>query len=257
MNLAQWYADISAQLSSGGQLGPGEYFLFQFYRAFVADGRWEMYLRGVLTTLELTVIALAIGLVLGGLLGVGRPPHDLQRPGHRNFALGVVNLVCKVYTTVIRGTPMIVQMLIMGTIIFATSRNFTMVGALALGINSGAYVAEIVRSGLMSVDVGQMEAGRSLGLSYVPTMRFIIIPQAIKNILPALGNEFITLFKDTALVTTIGGKELLYAAQAVGARTYSVLFPYLGIAVIYLVMVILFTWLLGIFERRLRASDRR
>ena len=102
-----------AQLSSGGQLGPGEYFLFQFYRAFVADGRWEMYLRGVLTTLELTVIALAIGLVLGVLVAVVRTAHDQQRPGHRNFALGVVNLVCKVYTTVIRGTPMIVQMLIM------------------------------------------------------------------------------------------------------------------------------------------------
>ena len=257
MDLAQWYADLTAQLSEEVKLGPGESFLFNFYRAFVADGRWQMYIRGVLTTLELTVIALAIGLVLGVLVAVVRTAHDQQRPGHRNFALGVVNLIGKVYTTVIRGTPMIVQMLIMGTIIFATSRNFTMVGALALGINSGAYVAEIVRSGLMSVDVGQMEAGRSLGLSYVPTMRFIIIPQAIKNILPALGNEFITLFKDTALVTTIGGKELLYAAQAVGARTYSVLFPYLGIAVVYLVMVILFTWLLGIFERRLRASDRR
>lgn len=257
MDLAQWYADLTSQLAGGGDLGPGEFFLFNFYRAFVAEDRWQLYLRGVLTTLELTVIALAIGMVLGVLVAVVRTAHDQQRPGHRNPVLGIVNLVCKVYTTVIRGTPMIVQMLIMSTIIFAASRNFTMVGALALGINSGAYVAEIVRSGLMSVDVGQMEAGRSLGLSYVPTMRYIIIPQAIKNILPALGNEFITLFKDTALITTIGGKELLYAAQAVGAKTYSVLFPYLGIAVIYLVLVILFTWLLGIFERRLRASDRR
>ena len=211
MDLAQWYADLTSQLAGGGKLGSGEFFLYSFYRAFLADGQWKLYLRGVLTTLELTVIALAIGLVLGVLVAVVRTAHDQQRPGHRNFVLGLVNVVCKVYTTVIRGTPMIVQMLIMGTIIFATSRNFTMVGALALGINSGAYVAEIVRSGLMSVDVGQMEAGRSLGLSYVPTMRFIIIPQAIKNILPALGNEFITLFKDTALVTTIGGKELLYA----------------------------------------------
>ena len=257
MDLAQWYADLTSQLASGGDLGPGEFLLFNFYRAFVAEDRWQLYLRGVLTTLELTVIALAIGMVLGVLVAVVRTAHDQQRPGHRNPVLGIVNLVCKVYTTVIRGTPMIVQMLIMSTIIFAASRNFTMVGALALGINSGAYVAEIVRSGLMSVDVGQMEAGRSLGLSYVPTMRYIIIPQAIKNILPALGNEFITLFKDTALITTIGGKELLYAAQAVGAKTYSVMFPYLGIAVIYLVLVILFTWLLGIFERRLRASDRR
>ena len=257
MDLAQWYADLTTQLSQGIKLGPGEFFLFNFYRAFVADGRWQMYIRGVLITLELTVIALAIGLVLGVLVAVVRTAHDQQRPGRRNFALGVVNAVCKVYTTVIRGTPMIVQMLIMGTIIFATSRNFTMVGALALGINSGAYVAEIVRSGLMSVDVGQMEAGRSLGLSYVPTMRFVIIPQAIKNILPALGNEFITLFKDTALINIIGGKELVYAAKAVGSKTYDVMYPYIGIAVIYLVMVMLLTWLQGKLERRLRQSDRR
>lgn len=255
--MAAQYELLSQLLKSGGRLDMGQELFYKFYQAFVLKDRWLQYIGGVGTTLLVTAIALAMGVLLGSVVALVRVAHDQQRPGRRNPVLGVFNAVCQVYTTVIRGTPMIVQMLIMGTIIFATSRNFTMVGALALGINSGAYVAEIVRSGLMSVDVGQMEAGRSLGLSYVPTMRFIIIPQAIKNILPALGNEFITLFKDTALVTTIGGKELLYAAQAVGARTYSVLFPYLGIAVIYLVMVILFTWLLGIFERRLRASDRR
>lgn len=255
--MAAQYELLSQLLKSGGRLDMGQELFYKLYQAFVLKDRWLQYIGGVGTTLLVTAIALAMGVLLGSVVALVRVAHDQQRPGRRNPVLGVFNAVCQVYTTVIRGTPMIVQMLIMGTIIFATSRNFTMVGALALGINSGAYVAEIVRSGLMSVDVGQMEAGRSLGLSYVPTMRFIIIPQAIKNILPALGNEFITLFKDTALVTTIGGKELLYAAQAVGARTYSVLFPYLGIAVIYLVMVILFTWLLGIFERRLRASDRR
>ena len=137
------------------------------------------------------------------------------------------------------------------------SRNFTVIGTIALGINSGAYVAEIIRGGLMSLDPGQAEAGRSLGLNYFKTMRFIVIPQAFKAILPALGNEFITLFKDTALITVIGGKELLYAAQAVGAKTYSVMFPYIGVAVIYLVLVVIFTWLQGKLERRLRQSDRR
>jgi polar amino acid transport system permease protein len=198
-----------------------------------------------------------MGIVLGVLVAVVRTSHDQQRPGRRNPLLGLVNAVCTVYTTVIRGTPMIVQMLIMGGVIFASSRNFTVIGTLALGINSGAYVAEIVRGGLMSVDAGQSEAGRSLGLGYVDTMRFIIIPQAFKNILPALGNEFITLFKDTALITVVGGKELLYAAQAVGAKTYSVMFPYLGAALIYLVLVMLFTWLQSKLERRLRQSDRR
>lgn len=128
---------------------------------------------------------------------------------------------------------------------------------LGLGINSGAYVAEIVRGGLMSVDAGQSEAGRSLGLGYLDTMRYIVIPQAFKNILPALGNEFIVLFKDTSLVSSIGAAEILYYAEAVGAKTYEYMFPYLGIAFMYLVFCILFTWLQGRLERRLRQSDRR
>ena len=171
--------------------------------------------------------------------------------------LGVVNAIFKVYVTVIRGTPMMVQLLIMGMVIFASSRNFTMVGALTLGINSGAYVSEIIRGGLMAVDPGQMEAGRSLGLNYITTMIKIIIPQAIRSILPALGNEFIILLKDTSLITVIGGKELLYAAQGIYSRTYECMYPLLGTALIYLVLVMIFTWLLGKFERRLAQSDRR
>lgn len=233
------------------KLGP------RFHRAFIEGSRWKLYLKGLGATVEMTVLALCMGIILGVLVAVVRAAHDQQRPGQHNIILGILNAVCKIYTTILRGTPMMVQLLIWAFVVFKTSRNMIMVGVVGLGINSGAYVSEIVRGGLMSVDAGQSEAGRSLGLNYLDTMRFIVIPQAFKNILPSLGNEFITLFKDTALVTTIGGKELLYAAQAVGARTYSVLFPYLGIAVIYLVMVILFTWLLGIFERRLRASDRR
>ena len=161
------------------------------------------------------------------------------------------------YVTVIRGTPMMVQLLIMGFVIFSSSKNFALVGALTLGINSGAYQAEIIRGGLMSIDSGQMEAGRSLGLGYGDTMRFIVVPQAIKAILPALGNEFIVLLKDTSLISVIGGKELLYAARAIVSRTYEAMFPFLGAAAIYLALVMIFTWLLGVFERRLRQSDRR
>ena len=254
--MAEAYELWKAMSIAGEDLTFWQNFYVKFYQAFIEADRWKQYLEGMGTTLYVTVIAILIGIVLGVIVASIRTAHDQQRR-KKNIILGILNFICKVYVTVIRGTPMMVQLMIMGFVIFKSSRNFTMVGALGLGLNSGAYVAEIIRGGLMSLDQGQSEAGRSLGLGYLDTMRFIVVPQAFKAVLPALGNEFITLFKDTALVTTIGGKELLYAAQAVGARTYSVLFPYLGIAVVYLVMVILFTWLLGIFERRLRASDQR
>lgn len=228
-----------------------------FTKAFITGDRWKLYLKGLGATLQITLIALAIGVVLGVLVAVIRTAHDQQRPGRRNLFLGLVNFICQVYTTVIRGTPMMVQLLIWSGVIFSTSRNFTMVGALGVGINSGAYVAEIVRAGLMSVDRGQTEAGRSLGLGYTDTMRFIVIPQAFKNILPALGNELITLFKDTSLVSAIGGAELIYYAKAVGTKTFDVMYPYIGIAVIYLFFVMILTWLQGKLERRLRESDRR
>ena len=191
----------------------------KFYQAFLYNDRWLQYLRGVGTTLLVTVIALAIGIVIGTVVALIRTAHDQQK-GQRHPLLSAVNVILQIYVTVIRGTPMMVQLLIMAMVIFASSRNFTLVGALTLGINSGAYVAEIVRGGLMAVDSGQMEAGRSLGLNYITTMRFVIIPQAIKAVLPALGNEFIILLKDTSLITFIGGKELLYAAQGIMNRTY-------------------------------------
>ena len=234
-----------------------DWFSRGFSRAFLEGDRWKLYLKGMGITLELTITALVIGVILGVLVAVIRTAHDQQRVGSKNLALGILNALCKVYTTVIRGTPMMVQLLIWGFVIFKTSRNHTMVGILGLGINSGAYVAEIVRGGLMSVDVGQSEASRSLGLGYVDTMRYIVIPQAFKNILPALGNELITLFKDTSLVSAIGGTELVYFAEAVGAKTYEYMFPYVGIAVMYLIIVMLLTWLQGKLERRLRQSDRR
>lgn len=243
-------------LRAGEATGWQEFYV-KFYQAFIDGSRWKQYLNGVGTTLMVTAMALAIGIALGILVAMVRTAHDQQRAGKHNPILGVLNGVCQVYVTVIRGTPMMVQLLIMGFVIFSSSRNYTMVGALTLGINSGAYVSEIIRGGLMALDPGQAEAGRSLGLNYVDTMRFIVIPQAFKAILPALGNEFIILLKDTSLITVIGGKELVYAAQAIYGRTYEQMFPLIGIACIYLVLVMIFSWLLSILERRLRQSDRR
>ena len=232
-------------------------FYVYFYQAFIEGDRWIQYLKGVGTTLWVTALALIIGIVLGVVVAIVRTAHDQQRPGKHNIFLGIINAICKVYVTIIRGTPMMVQLLIMGFVIFSSSRDFTSVGALTLGINSGAYVAEIIRGGLMSLDPGQAEAGRSLGLNYFDTMRFIVVPQAFKAILPALGNEFIILLKDTSLITVIGGKELVYAAQAIYGRTYEQMFPLVGIAVVYLILVLIFSWLQSILERRLRQSDRR
>ena len=206
-----------------GRIGP------RLQRAFIEGDRWKLYLQGLGTTMELTVIALIFGVLLGLVVAVIRSAHDQQRLGRRkNPLLGVLNVLCQIYTTVI-----------------------------GLGVNSGAYVAEIIRGGLMSVDAGQSEAGRSLGLNYFDTMRFIIIPQAFKNILPSLGNEFITLFKDTSLAQAIGGAEMLYYASTIGGRTFDYMPPLLGIAAMYLGIVIVFTWLQGRLERRLRESDRR
>lgn len=212
---------------------------------------WDKFLiDGVSYTLALAAITVAFGAVFASVLALMKmskiPP---------------LRWLSTIYIEIIRGTPMLLQLYFfyfgLPMLIPALNKQKFLCIAIALICNSAAYVSEVIRSGIQAVDPGQKEAALSLGFSESKAMWFVVVPQAVKNILPALGNEFITLFKDTALVTTIGGKELLYAAQAVGARTYSVLFPYLGIAVIYLVMVILFTWLLGIFERRLRASDRR
>ena len=220
---------LSELVKSGQKLSFGQDFFVKFYQAFLYSDRWQQYIKGVGTTLLVTAIALVLGVVLGAIVAMIRVGHAQQKPHHHNPVLGVFNAIAKVYVTVIRGTPMMVQLLIMSMVVFASSRNFTMVGALALGINSGAYVSEIIRGGLMAVDPGQMEAGRSLGLNYITTMVVIIIPQAIRAVLPALGNEFIVLLKDTSLITVIGGKELLYAAQGIMNRTYEAMFPLLGI----------------------------
>ena len=255
--MAAQYELLSQLLKSGGRLDMGQELFYKFYQAFVLKDRWLQYIGGVGTTLLVTAIALAMGVLLGSVVALVRVAHDQQRPGRRNPVLGVFNAVCQVYTTVIRGTPMMVQLLIMGLVIFASNRNKTLIGALSLGINSGAYVAEIIRGGLMSLDPGQMEAGRSLGLNYFDTMRFIVIPQAFKAILPSLGNEFITLLKDTSLISVVGGKEIVYFAQAIITRTYETMYPYLITAVMYPILVRTFPGLHAKLERRRRQSDRR
>ena len=205
--------------------------------------------------------ALILGVIIGVMVAVIRSAHDQRRhkksKGLGYVILGVLNVICKIYLTVIRGTPMMVQLLIMYFVIFASSTNTIMVAIIAFGIISGAYVAEIIRGGIMSIDAGQMEAGRSLGLNYIKTMRYIIVPQAIKNILPALGNEMITLLKDTSLVTVIGLKDMVKGALIIQGRTYQAFLPLVAVAIIYLIIVIILSKLLTLLERRLRESDRR
>ena len=168
----------------------------------------------------------------------------------------LLNFICKIYLTVIRGTPVVVQLMIMYFIVLVSSTNKVLVAVLAFGFNSAAYVAEIFRSGIMSIDEGQFEAGRSLGFNYVQTMRYIIIPQAFKNVLPALANEFIVLLKETSVAGYVGLVDLTKGGDIIRSRTFQAFMPLIGVAVIYLVMVMFFTWLVGILERRLRDSER-
>ncbi|MEG2097989.1 MAG: amino acid ABC transporter permease [Pseudoflavonifractor sp.] len=228
-----------------------------FYQSFIEGDRWKLYLEGLGNTLAVTVVALMMGVCLGVLVALVRTLHDQQRLDSKNPVLGFFNGLCQVYTTVIRGTPMMVQLLIMYTVILANSRNTLGVAMLSFGINSGAYVSEIIRGGIMSVDPGQTEAGRSLGLNYVKTMRFIVVPQAVKNILPALGNELIALVKETSIVTVIGLRDLTKVAQLVQGKAYQKFMPLLGVALVYLVIVMILTWAMGKLERRMRASDQR
>ena len=233
-----------------------EDFKLKFIANFITDNRWKYFTNGLGTTYVVSFFAVILGVVIGVLIAVVRSSADkLDRPP---LVVKILNVICKLYLTVIRGTPAMIQLLIMYYIVFGSvDISKRLVAILTFGINSGAYVAEIIRSGIMSVDQGQMEAGRSLGMNYKQTMRHIIIPQAIKNILPALGNEMITLLKDTSLMTVISAKDLTKAAQTVTAVTYEPFMPYISIAVVYLVCVIALSKVLGLVERRLRASDRR
>ena len=230
-----------------------------FILNFIDDDRWRYLADGLVLTLEITFFALILGLTIGIVVAIIRATHDntydTMSPSFGKVILKILNLISKVYLTVIRGTPVVVQLLIMYYIIFATSYNKLIVAVLAFGINSGAYVAEIVRSGIMSIDKGQMEAGRSLGFNYVQTMTGIIIPQAFKNVLPALANEFITLLKETSVSGYIALQDLTKGAYIIIGRTYSAFMPLIAIALVYLILVMFFTWLVGRLERRLRSSD--
>ena len=222
----------------------------QFNRYFVDNGATEWWLTGLKTTLLVTVLALCIGVVLGLLIALIRSTHE------QTGKLKLLNIVARVYLTIIRGTPSMIQILFFYSVIFATvNLNNIVIGGIAFGINSGAYVAEIFRSGIMSVDKGQTEAGRSLGLNSAQTMRLIIIPQAFKNVLPALINEMIVLMKETAIIGYIGTIDITKAATLVQSRTYDALVPLLSAAIFYLILVMILTYFMGKLERRLRKSD--
>ena len=255
--MEQWLASAPSWILEGPEWLSS--LLYKLFKCFIYDDRYMMLLKGLKNTLILTFFALLIGLVLGVVVSLIRFTWDKQHTemrGSGKVILGIANAISKIYLTVIRGTPVVVQIMIMFFVIFASSRNKILVGCLSFGINSGAYVAEIIRGGILSIDGGQMEAGRSLGFGYVPTMRHIILPQAFKNVLPSLVNEFIVLLKETAVVGYIGLADLTYAGNTIGGNTYEYLYPLLAVAIVYLAFVMVLTWLLGKLERRLRSSER-
>lgn len=233
-----------------------------FILNFVDAGRWKWLVEGLGNTLLITLFALLIGLVIGVIIAAVRSTYDKNREamemqkGFGYYLLKLVNGICNLYLTVIRGTPVVVQLLIMYFIVFASSRDSLMVAIIAFGINSGAYVAEILRGGIMSIDNGQFEAGRSLGFNYVQTMLHIIIPQVFKNVLPTLCNEFIVLLKETSVAGYVGIVDLTKAGDLIRGRTFSAFMPLIAVALIYLAMVVILTALVAALERRLRKSER-
>ena len=224
----------------------------RFYLNFIKDDRWMYMWDGLKITLEVTLFATLLGIVLGFLVAIIRSTHD------RTGKLKIMNGLCQIYLTVIRGTPAVVQLLIMYFVIFGSVKGISkvLVAVLAFGINSGAYVAEICRAGIMSIDIGQMEAGRSIGFSYGQTMWYIVLPQAFKNVLPALGNEFIVLLKETCISGYIALQDLTKGGDIIRSRTYDAFMPLIGVAIVYLVLVLGFTKLVSMLERRLNQSER-
>lgn len=226
-------------------------FVDQFTLNFINDNRYRYILDGFVNTLIITLLAALLGIALGFLVAIIRSSHD--KTGH----MKVPNFICQVYLTVVRGTPTMIQLLIIYYVIFASVNVSKILAAVvAFGLNSGAYVAEIVRSGIMSVDEGQSEAGRSLGLNYRQTMQFIIMPQAFKNVLPALGNEFIVLLKETSISGYIGLTDLTHGGDIIRGITFSPFMPLIAVALIYLLLVTGLSWCVNRLERRLRVSER-
>ena len=237
-------------------------FFAEFQRVMIDGDRYKFILDGLKNTFTITFGALAIGIILGILVAAVRTSFDKNREsmklrgGFGYYALAFLNGLCKFYLTVTRGTPVVVQLMICYFVIFALADDGVPVAIFAFGINSGAYVAEIFRAGIMSIDHGQFEAGRSLGFNYFQTMRFIVIPQMFKAVLPTLCNEFIALLKETSVAGYVGVIDLTKAGNTIAGRTFEYFIPLLSVAAIYLVLVMILSWLVGILERRLRKSDR-
>jgi len=222
----------------------------QFYLNFIKDDRWKYIVNGLKVTLTVTFFAVIMGIVLGFFVAVVRSSHD------KTGKLKILNGICNIYLTIIRGTPVVVQLLITYFVIFGSVNiNKVVVAVIAFGVNSGAYVAEIIRSGIMSVDNGQFEAGRSIGFTYGQTMLYIIFPQAFKNVLPALANEFIVLLKETSVAGYIALEDLTKGGDIIRSRTYDAFMPLIAVAIIYLVMVMIFNYFVKCLERRLRNSE--
>lgn len=216
------------------------------YKTLIVDDRYKYILSGLTTTVIIAFFAVIIGIIIGTLVSLIRNNYEVNKKGK------ILNKICEIYINVIRGTPVILQLMIIYYVIFkSVNINITLVGIIAFGINSGAYVSEIIRSGINSIDKGQLEAGLSLGLNYHKTMKLIILPQAIKNILPALGNEFITLLKETSVGAYIGILELTKASDIISSRTYDYFFPLIIVAIIYLIMTLGLSKLVNLMERRL------
>ena len=216
------------------------------YKTFVYDDRYKYILEGLGNTLIIAFFAVIIGVILGIIVSLIRNNYEVNGKGK------ISNFIANSYVTIIRGTPVILQLMIIYYVIFKSSDvNILIVGILAFGINSGAYVSEIIRSGINAIDKGQLEAGLALGLSYSKVMRLVIMPQAIKNILPALGNEFITLLKETSVGAYIGILELTKASDIIASRTYDYFFPLIIVAIIYLIMTLGLSKLVNMMERRL------
>ena len=231
----------------------------RFIFNFIEDNRWKYLWEGLGATLKVTFFALLLGVAIGIVIAIIRSTHDKNikdMKGASKGILKILDIIARVYLTVIRGTPVVVQLMIMYYVIMVSSTNKVLVATIAFGFNSGAYVAEIFRSGIMAIDQGQFEAGRSLGFNFVQTMRYIIIPQAFKNVLPALANEFIVLLKETSVAGYVALQDLTKGGDIIRSRTYDAFMPLIGVALIYLVMVMFFTYLEGILERKLRNSER-
>ena len=231
----------------------------QFDINFIQRNRWRFITTGLGNTLLITFLSLMLGLVIGIVIAGVRSTYDktadTARPTLGRRVLGFFNAFCKVYLTVLRGTPVVVQLMIICLVIFAWSDNGVALASLAFGLNSGAYVAEIFRGGIMSIDNGQFEAGRSLGFNYFQTMRYVVLPQVFKNVLPALMNEFIALLKETSVAGYVAVMDLTKAGDTIRGRTYSPFMPLIAVALIYLALVMFLTWIVGRVERRLRNSD--